>query len=171
MKQSPSSSWGTQLIIGHTSLSCSVGTKTPHPGGGWWLHVDHKSIDPRLVGTRRLMIKIPETPHCHLPPTKKEVMPPTTLIPPKSYTSAGLEDEPETNLCLPSSWLVFFLCSKLQCFSLDLGHTNFGVTSSMWHPIQLTDLPPGACWPWGWALGMQRQSASQAHAQHRRYPA
>lgn len=42
-----------QITISYLSLSCSHETKGP-PGGGWWLHANHKHIDPRPAGTRRL---------------------------------------------------------------------------------------------------------------------
>ena len=50
----------------------------PHPGGGWCLHADHKHVDPRLVGTRTLMIKIPETPPCYLTTNQSEQSPQAT---------------------------------------------------------------------------------------------
>ena len=28
--------------------------------GGWWLHADHKQVDPRLAGVRRLLTEIPK---------------------------------------------------------------------------------------------------------------
>ena len=50
-------------------------------GGVWWatvhritvrLHTDHKHLDPRVVGTRRLMIKIPKTSSCYLTTNQSE---------------------------------------------------------------------------------------------------
>ena len=45
----------------------------PMAGGGWRLQADHQHTDPRLAGTRQLMMKIPEMPYL------------TTSQPEKSY--------------------------------------------------------------------------------------
>ena len=61
-------------------MSCSL---HPHPGGGWRLYADHRHADPRLIRTRRLMIKIPEIsqlPHYH----QSEEGPPAVTLTPKT---------------------------------------------------------------------------------------
>ena len=54
---------------------------------GWWLQAEHKPADPRLVGSRRPMAEIPETPPCYLTTTQSEEGH-TRCSPPPAPTSA-----------------------------------------------------------------------------------
>ena len=64
----------------------------PHPGGRWWLHAVHKHIDPRLVGTSRLMIKITKTSPCYLNTKKSEESPwAATLKPHVAFKNPSLD--------------------------------------------------------------------------------
>ena len=40
--------------------------------GRWWLHAGHGYVDSKLVGTRRLIIEIPEMSPCYLTTNQSE---------------------------------------------------------------------------------------------------
>lgn len=61
--------------MGCISLSCFAETKTLPPSGGWWHRADHKHIDLRLAGIRKLTIKIPETSPCYLTTSQSKECP------------------------------------------------------------------------------------------------
>ena len=46
-----------------------------HPGGGWYLHDDHRHVDPKLVWTKRLMMKILKISFCYLNTNQSEESP------------------------------------------------------------------------------------------------
>ena len=50
-----------------------------HPGGRWWQHAEH--VNPRLVGTRKLVIKFPEHPVTSPPKDQKKVLHSVPLTP------------------------------------------------------------------------------------------
>ena len=54
------------LTILHVTFELFCRNQDPHPGPGWLLSADHKHVDTRLIRTRRLMIKNPETSPCYL---------------------------------------------------------------------------------------------------------
>ena len=121
-------------------MSSSAETKTPHPGGRWWVHADHKHTDPMLVETSRLMIKIIEYhPVTAILSDQKKVH--MLLIAPiaRQLTSLGLVLCPVLSVSSTYSSIHPFLpntnTEALLCASMNLGawQRTRDLTSESWH--------------------------------------
>lgn len=67
-----------------TYLRVVLQKKDPYSCGKRWLHADHKHIEPKLVGTRRLMTRIHETSPCFLTTNQSEESPWSAIFIPKA---------------------------------------------------------------------------------------
>ena len=79
----------------------------PHIAGVWWLRVDHKDIDLRLLRTTKLMIQISETTSGYLITNQSEESPWAAT----SFSNVVFKNPPlESHLWYPVIW-VWGVCS------------------------------------------------------------
>ena len=164
---------GIHITFWYIDLSCFAGTVHPPPShnyhhhqwGVWWLHADRKELDPRLVGTRRLMIKIPETSPCylttnqseesHVPCNRYPAMPP--VLPLKAFSDSPCwvwVFKHELPILLAWKWkhLVTQLCPTL-CDPMDCslpGSSVHGILQARILEWAAISFSRGASWPRDW---------------------